>query len=86
MERDGDDFRIILNENHVPQLTINDTYAKVLLEHSEAERDQAAKTFVEAKLNQAAWLLRCLEQRRSTIYKVTEAPVSYTHLRVRRKR
>ncbi len=77
VERDGDDFRIILNENHVPQLTINDTYAKVLLEHSEAERDQAAKTFVEAKLNQAAWLLRCLEQRRSTIYKVTEALLKY---------
>lgn len=77
VERDGEGFRIILNEGHVPQLTINDTYAKVLLQHSDAEKDQAAKSFVEAKLNQAAWLLRCLEQRRSTIYKVTEALLKY---------
>ena len=77
MERDGEEFRILLNESYGPQLTVNDTYAKVLLEHSDAQGDTAAKSFVEAKLNQAAWLLRCLEQRRSTIYKVTEAILKY---------
>lgn len=71
VEKDGADFRIILSEGYMPQITINDAYAKVLMDQSQG--DHAAKTFVETKLNQAAWLLRCFEQRRSTLIKVTEA-------------
>lgn len=75
VERDSDGFRIILSESYQPQIAINDTYAKVLL--SQAHGDTEAKSYVETKLNQAAWLMRCLEQRRSTIYKVTEAIIHY---------
>lgn len=71
VEKDGEDFRIVLSESYMPQISINDAYAKVLMDQS--QDDQAAKTFVETKLNQAAWLLRCFEQRRSTLIKVTEA-------------
>jgi RNA polymerase sigma-54 factor len=75
VERDGAGFRIVLSETDQPQITVNDVYAKVLL--SQFQADAEAKAYVETKLNQAAWLIRCLEQRRSTIYKVTEAIIHY---------
>jgi len=71
VERDGDDFRITLSDNYLPRLSINEAYAKILQEQSEADKE--AKSYVENKLNQAAWLMRCFDQRRSTILKVTEA-------------
>lgn len=70
-EEEGEGFRIVLSESYLPRLTVNRTYAKVLL--SEAEADKEAKTFIENKLNQASWLMRCFAQRSSTIQKVTEA-------------
>lgn len=71
VERDGNDFRIVLTDNYLPQISINEAYAKILKEQSQTDKE--ATNFVENKLNQAAWLIRCFEQRRSTILKVTEA-------------
>ncbi|MDR1192841.1 MAG: RNA polymerase factor sigma-54 [Peptococcaceae bacterium] len=75
VERQGEDFRVVLSENFLPRITINETYTKVLM--GQSQEDRAAKAYVETKLNQAAWLMRCLEQRRSTIHKVTEALIKY---------
>lgn len=73
VERIDGEFVIQVNDNNSPHLTINKTYSAILNKSSNA--DEQTKEFVEGKLNQAMWLIRSIEQRRMTIYQVTEALV-----------
>ncbi|MCR4441643.1 MAG: RNA polymerase factor sigma-54 [Peptococcaceae bacterium] len=74
VERIDNDYIILVNDNHIPHLTINKTYSAILKKSSEA--DDVTRGFVENKLNQALWLIRSIEQRRMTIYQVASALVS----------
>ncbi len=65
---DGE-YEIITNDTSVPRLTINSTYRAVL---GQGKGDSQTKKFVENKLNAAAWLIKSIEQRRLTLYKVTK--------------
>lgn len=73
VERIDGEFIIQVNDSNSPHLTINKTYSSILNKSNNA--DQETKEFVEGKLNQAMWLIRSIEQRRMTIYQVTEALV-----------
>lgn len=64
-------FIILVNDVTVPRLGINQAYRKALSQDSESE----TRKFVEQKLNAAAWLIRSIEQRRMTLYKVANAIV-----------
>lgn len=66
-------YIILVNDVATPRLTINNTYRTVLAKNSSA--DQNTKQFVEEKLNAAAWLIRSIEQRRLTLYKVANCLV-----------
>jgi len=66
-------YVILVNDVAIPRLTINNTYRTVLAKNSAA--DQNTKQFVEEKLNAAAWLIRSIEQRRLTLYKVANCLV-----------
>lgn len=68
---DGE-YIININDVSVPRLTINSTYRAVL---SHEKEDNKTKKFVEHKLNAAAWLIKSIEQRRLTLYKVTKCIV-----------
>ncbi len=68
---DGE-YEIITNDTSVPRLTINNTYRAVL---GQSKGDSQTKKFVENKLNAAAWLIKSIEQRRLTLYKVTKCLV-----------
>lgn len=65
------EFIILVNDISVPRLGINQTYRQALNQEEGAE----TRKFVEQKLNAAAWLIRSIEQRRLTLYKVANAIV-----------
>lgn len=71
VERLDDDYIILVNDNHIPHLTLNKTYCSILDQGNNV--DQITREFVESKLNQAIWLLKSIEQRRMTIFQVTSA-------------
>ena len=73
VERIDNEYIILINDNRVPNLTINNTYRAIL--DSSKGTDDTTRSFVENKLNQALWLMRSIEQRRMTIYQVTSALV-----------
>lgn len=64
-------FIILVNDITVPRLGINQAYRTALSQNKEDE----TRKFVEQKLNSAAWLIRSIEQRRTTLYKVANALV-----------
>ncbi len=71
VEEIQDEFIILVNDITVPRLGINQTYRQAL---SQAEGTETRK-FVEQKLNSAVWLIKSIEQRRLTLYKVANAIV-----------
>lgn len=64
---DGD-YKIIVNERELPVLRINPSYKKILKERKRT--DKTAK-YLREKLSSAEWLLKNIQHRQDTIYKVT---------------
>ncbi|SET74697.1 RNA polymerase, sigma 54 subunit, RpoN/SigL [Natronincola peptidivorans] len=65
----GSEYLVILNDRNAPRLTIRNDYKKLL---SNDQGDSETTKFLNDKFNSAIWLIRSIEQRRQTIYKVVE--------------
>ncbi|PPK49272.1 RNA polymerase RpoN-/SigL-like sigma 54 subunit [Clostridium algidicarnis DSM 15099] len=63
-----DKYYIEMNESLMPRLSINSLYKDILNQ----EKDDVATEFVKEKINSAMFLIKSIEQRKSTIYKVIE--------------
>lgn len=68
LEKVADDYVVLVNELSVPRLTINAYYRSILAREGES----VTNSFIKGKLDSALWLLRSIEQRRLTLYRVTE--------------
>ena len=71
LEKVGNDYVIIINDAFLPRLAVNSAYRSALSKESDLE----TRNFVENKLNAAVWLIRSIEQRRLTLYKVASCLV-----------
>jgi RNA polymerase sigma-54 factor len=86
--KEGDEYKIVLNDDGLPKLRISPTYRR-MLDHKEAGSEET-RNYVKDKLRSALWLLKSVDQRQRTIYKVAESIVRHqrafldhgiTHLR-----
>jgi len=71
----NDKYEIILNEDGLPKLRINGYYKDVMRD-KEAVSDNV-KTYIQDKLKSAAWLIKSINQRQKTIYRVTESIIRF---------
>jgi RNA polymerase sigma-54 factor len=71
----GDDYQIVLNDEGIPRLRISATYRRMLREGKLDEPE--AKHYLDEKLRSAVWLIRSIEQRRQTLYKVATSLVKF---------
>ncbi|KGG80295.1 DNA-directed RNA polymerase subunit sigma-24 [Caloranaerobacter azorensis H53214] len=69
---DGE-YIIQVNDVTAPRLTVNNYYRRLL---NQAIEEDIVK-FIKCKLDSALWLIKSIEQRRMTIYRVAEAIVRY---------
>jgi RNA polymerase sigma-54 factor len=69
---DGE-YIILLNDVTGPRLNINNFYKELMRQ----EKDSSATEFLTEKLNSAMWIIRSIEQRRITIYKVVESILKF---------
>ncbi len=63
-------YQIVLNDEGLPKLRINSYYQKLLSRKNEIPKEE--RQFLEDKLRSAVWLMKSLDQRNKTIYRVTE--------------
>ena len=86
--KEGDDYKIVLNDDGLPKLRISPTY-KRMLDVKEVGSEET-RNYVKEKLRSALWLLKSVDQRQRTIYKVSESIIRHqrgfldsgiTHLR-----
>nr|WP_092073241.1 RNA polymerase factor sigma-54 [Dendrosporobacter quercicolus]NSL49964.1 RNA polymerase factor sigma-54 [Dendrosporobacter quercicolus DSM 1736]SDM56023.1 RNA polymerase, sigma 54 subunit, RpoN/SigL [Dendrosporobacter quercicolus] len=68
VERVNGSYVILVNDSNIPRLFINPSYRQ-----ASRQPDSEVKKFIENRLNAAIWLIRSVEQRRNTLYRVTEA-------------
>ncbi len=76
----GDSYVVILNEEDLPRLCISNHYKNILQSNglkctSENSEVKKTKKYIENKLNSALWLIRAVNQRNKTIYRVMESLV-----------
>lgn len=68
VENINGEFVVLVNDSIIPRLGINGMYRSLL--GSQNVNDTEARKFLEGKLNAASWLVRSIEQRRLTLYRV----------------
>lgn len=70
----GDEYIITLNDEGMPNLGINSFYKNKLVE---SIGDKQTKEFIQEKMKSALWLIKSLDQRKRTIYKVAESILKF---------
>jgi RNA polymerase sigma-54 factor len=73
--KEGEDYKIVLNDDGLPKLRISPTYRR-MLDGKDAAAD-GTRDYVKDKLRSALWLLKSVDQRQRTIYKVAESIVRH---------
>jgi RNA polymerase sigma-54 factor len=71
VEKIDGELVVMLNDRSTPMLHINKSYSKMLSRGSLVRKE--VKNYIREKLNSAAWLVRSIEQRRTTMLKVMHA-------------
>jgi RNA polymerase sigma-54 factor len=78
IQKVGEQYVILMNDDGIPRLRVSSYYKSIVQkENAEAaagkETGGKAKEYVQDKLRAALWLIRSIQNRQKTIYKVTEA-------------
>lgn len=75
VEKVGSEYVVIVNDGLAPYLGINPLYHSLLKNGDLC--DSETRRFLESKLNAAIWLIRSIEQRRLTLYRVASYIVDF---------
>lgn len=73
--KDGDGYRVVLDEEGLPRLRISRLYRQML--RAGDELSDEASEYLESKLRAALWLIKSYGQRQRTIRKVSESIVKH---------
>jgi RNA polymerase sigma-54 factor len=72
VEKVSGDYVVQVNEQSIPRLTINPFYRSLMRKEG---GEPLTSIFIKSRLDSALWLLRSIEQRRLTLYRVTDCVV-----------
>ncbi len=72
----GDEYVIVLNEDGMPKLRINGSYRQ-MLNSMDNKQDGETVNYIKVKIRSAVWLIKSLDQRQRTIYKVAESIIKH---------
>jgi RNA polymerase sigma-54 factor len=76
VQKVGDEYVIVLNEDGMPKLRINGSYRN-MLNSMDSKSDGETVNYIKDKIRSAVWLIKSLDQRQRTIYKVAESIVKH---------
>lgn len=75
INRTEDGFRIVVNEDGMPKLKLNNTYRKLLMKKDSLTKEE--REFLKEKLRLATELIKSLDQRNKTIYRVSASILKF---------
>jgi RNA polymerase sigma-54 factor len=71
----SDDYVIQLNDDGLPRLRVSRAYRRMLQQMRHDGNETDAQQFIKDKMRSAVWLIKSLDQRQRTIYKVANSIV-----------
>ena len=71
---DGE-FTVLLNDEGLPRLRVSPYYRAILSDKARSPRE--VREYVEGRMRSALWLIRSIEQRQRTLYKVASSLVKF---------
>jgi len=71
----GDEYVIVLNDEGLPRLQVSSVYQEMLA--NETGGPSETKSYLKDKLKDAVWLIKSVQQRQRTIYKVMESLLGF---------
>jgi RNA polymerase sigma-54 factor len=75
VRRVGDEYVIQLNDDGLPRLRVSRSYRRMLQTMRTEGRQSEAQQFIKDKIRSAVWLIKSLDQRQRTIFKVASSIV-----------
>ncbi|MDA8388974.1 MAG: RNA polymerase factor sigma-54 [Nitrospiraceae bacterium] len=69
------EFQVVLNDAGMPKIRLSNVYKKLLSQRNSLPKEE--KHFIDEKLRQAVWLLKSLDQRNKTIYRVADSILKF---------
>ncbi|MEM6453819.1 MAG: RNA polymerase factor sigma-54 [Acidobacteriota bacterium] len=66
----GEDFVVQLNDDGMPKLRVSRAYRRMLQKMRQEGDQRDAQQYIQEKMRSALWLIKSLDQRQRTIYKV----------------
>ncbi len=71
----GEDYLIVLNDEGLPRLKVSSAYEQIA--DGDTNSSAETKTYIKEKLRDAVWLIKSMQQRQRTIYKVVESLLKF---------
>ncbi|MGA3208212.1 MAG: RNA polymerase factor sigma-54 [Syntrophales bacterium] len=69
----GEEYKIILNDDGLPKLRISNFYKEIMGGGNTYPDAENSKKYIRERMQSATWLIKSIQQRQRTIYKVTES-------------
>lgn len=73
----GDEYKIILNDDGLPRLRISNYYREMMAGMDGKGTGESNKKYMRERVQSANWLIKSIQQRQKTIFKVAESIVRY---------
>ena len=67
VQKSGDDWIVVMNDDPVPRLRISDTYKDLLVNNG---HDPGLREYLKEKIRAGKFLIKCLHQRQQTIFNI----------------
>jgi RNA polymerase sigma-54 factor len=71
----GDDYKIILNDDGLPNLRISNYYKDIVVGAGDKSACENGKKYLKEKAQSASWLIKSIRQRQKAIYGIAESIV-----------
>lgn len=75
--KSGDDYKIVLNDEGLPRLRISNFYREIMGGMNTGVTQENGKRYIKERVQSATWLIKSIQQRQKTIYRVTESIVRF---------
>jgi RNA polymerase sigma-54 factor len=75
--KSGDEYKIVLNDEGLPRLRISNFYREIMSGMNAGATAEDGKRYIKERVQSATWLIKSIQQRQRTIYRVAESIVRY---------
>ena len=73
----GDDYKVTLNDDGMPRMRISGFYRNLVGGSPHGTGAENGKKYIRERMQSAAWLIKSIQQRQRTIFKVAESIVQF---------